>query len=73
MFALFLNLRARTQSSTGTLVFFQIGKGLKFLIWTQGEIHPGNRANRARPFNRAPVMSPLFRFMICRFFYLSGN
>ena len=43
MFALFLNLRAITQSSTGSLVFFQIGNGLKFLIWTQGEIRSGNR------------------------------
>ena len=73
MFALFLKLSARTQSSTGTLASFQIGNGVKFLIWTQGEIHPGYRTNRASPFNRAYVKSPLFRFMICRFFYLSEN
>ena len=30
--------------------------GLKFLIWTQGKIHPGNRAS---PVNRAHMKRPL--------------
>ena len=49
MFALFPEFGARTRSQD--LWPFLISKtGLKFLIWTQGKIHPGNRAN---PVNRA--------------------
>ena len=49
MFALFPKFGARTR--TQDLWPFLISEtGLKFLIWTQGEIHPGNRAS---PVNRA--------------------
>ena len=49
MFALFPKFGARTR--TQDLWPFLISEtGLKFLIWTQGEMHPGNRAS---PVNRA--------------------
>ena len=51
MFALFLEFGARTRSQD--LWPFLISEtGLKFLIWTQGEIQPGNRAS---PVNQAHV------------------
>ena len=44
MFALFPKFGARTR--TQDLWPFLISEtGLKFLIWTQGKIHPGNRAS----------------------------
>ena len=40
----------RQNSSSGYLAFSHLGnRGLKFLIWTQGEINPGNRAHAKRP------------------------
>ena len=39
MFALFPVFRIRT------LAFSHLGSGQEFLIWTQGEIHPVNRAH----------------------------
>ena len=45
MFALFPEFGARIRSQD--LWPFLISEtGLKFLIWTQSEIHPGNRASR---------------------------
>ena len=50
MFALFPELGTRTRSQD--LWPFLISEtGLKFLIWTQGEIHPVNRAHMKRPLN----------------------
>ena len=47
MFALFPEFGARIRSQD--LWPFLISEtGLKFLIWTQSEIHPGNRASRPR-------------------------
>ena len=46
MFALFPEFGARTRFQD--LWPFLISEtGLKFLIWTQGKIHPGNRASRS--------------------------
>ena len=66
MFALFPKIGARTR--TQDLWLFLISEtGLKFLIWTQGKIHPGNRGspvNRAdmkRPLNGEEVMEQFFR------------
>ena len=57
MFALFPKFGARTR--TQDLWPFLISEtGLKFLIWTQGKIHPGNRAS---PVNRAHMKRPLER------------
>ena len=51
MFALFPEFGARTRPQD--LWPFLISEtGLNFLIWTQGEIHPGNRAS---PVNRENV------------------
>ena len=55
MFALFPKFGARTR--THDLWPFLISKtGLKFLIWTQDEIHPGNRAS---PVNWVHMKRPL--------------
>ena len=55
MFALFPKFGARTR--TQDLWPFLISEtGLKFLIWTQGKIYPGNRAS---PVNRAHMKRPL--------------
>ena len=55
MFALFPEFGARTRPQD--LWPFLISEtGLKFLIWTQGKIYPGNRAN---PVNRAYMKRPL--------------
>ena len=55
MFALFPKFGARTR--TQDLWPFLISEtGLKFLIWTQDKIHPGNRANLV---NRAHMKRPL--------------
>ena len=44
MFALFLEFGARTRPKD--LWSFLVSEtGLKFLIWTQGEVRPGNRAS----------------------------
>ena len=52
--ALFPKFGARTR--TQDLWPFLISEtGLKFLIWTQGKIHPGNRAS---PVNRAHMKRP---------------
>ena len=48
MFALFLKFRVRTRPQD-LWPFFILETGLKFLIWTQGEIGPGNRAHVKRP------------------------
>ena len=54
IFALFLIFRARTRPQD--LWLFLISEtGLKFLIWTQGEIGPGNWAS---PVNRDNVKRP---------------
>ena len=54
MFALFPKIGARTR--TQDLWLFLISEtGLKFLIWTQGKIHPGNRGS---PVNRADMKRP---------------
>ena len=54
MFALFPKFGARTR--TQDLWPFLISEtGLKFLIWTQSKIHPGNRAS---PVNRAHMKRP---------------
>ena len=48
MFALFLEFGARTRPQD--LWPFLISEtGLNFLVWNQGEIHPGNRAHVKRP------------------------
>ena len=55
MFALFPKFGARTR--TQDLWPFLISEtGLKFLIWTQSKIHPGNRVS---PVNRAHMKRPL--------------
>ena len=55
MFALFPKFGAKTRPQD--LWPFLISEtGLNFLIWTQGEIHPGNRAS---PVNRAYMKRPL--------------
>ena len=55
MFAFFPKFGARTRLQD--LWPFLISEtGLKFLIWTQGKIHPGNRAS---PVNRAHMKRPL--------------
>ena len=54
MFAFFPKFGARTHLQD--LWPFLISEtGLKFLIWTQGKIHPGNRAS---PVNRAHMKRP---------------
>ena len=53
MVAYFLEIRARTNSSRP---FFISETGLKFLIWTQSEIGPGNRASLV---NQAHVKRPV--------------
>ena len=53
MVAYFLEIRARTNSSRP---FFISETGLKFLIWTQNEIGPGNPAT---PVNQAHVKRPV--------------
>ena len=54
MFALFPKFGAKTRPQD--LWPFLISEtGLNFLIWTQGEIHPGNRAS---PVNRANMKRP---------------
>ena len=54
MFALFPKFGARTR--TQDLWPFLVSETrLKFLIWTQGKIHPGNRAS---PVNRAHMKRP---------------
>ena len=51
MFALFLEFGARTRPKD--LWSFLVSEtGLKFLIWTQGEVRPGNRAS---PVNRGLI------------------
>ena len=57
MFALFLEFgdRARPQDLWPFLIS---ETWLEFLIWTQGEIYPGNRDS---PVNRAHVKRPLER------------
>ena len=55
MFALFPEFGARIRPQD--LWPFLISEtGLKFLIWTQGKIHPGNRASLV---NRAHMKRPL--------------
>ena len=55
MFALFPEFGARTRPKD--LWPFLISEtGLKFLIWTQSKIHPGNRAS---PVNRAHITEAL--------------
>ena len=57
MFALFPEFGARTRSQD--LWPFLISEtGLKFLIWTQSKIHPGNRTS---PVNRAHMKRPLLQ------------
>ena len=64
MFALFPEFGARIRPQD--LWPFLISEtGLKFLIWTQGKIHPGNRAS---PVNRAHMKRPL----VGRLSHLSG-
>ena len=55
MFALFPKFGARTRTQD-LWPFFISETGLKFLIWTQSKIHPGNRAS---PVNRAHMKRPL--------------
>ena len=54
MFAFFPKFGARTRPQD-LWPFFISETGLKFLIWTQGKIHPGNRAS---PVNRAHMKRP---------------
>ena len=54
MFALFPEFGARTRPQD-LWPFLILETGLKFLIWTQGKIHPGNQAN---PVNRAYMEGP---------------
>ena len=48
MFALFLELRVRTRPQD-LWPFLILETGLKFLIWTQREIGPDNRAHAKSP------------------------
>ena len=54
MFALFPEFGARTHPQD-LWPFLILETGLKFLIWTQDKIHPGNWAN---PVNRAYMEGP---------------
>ena len=63
MFALFLEFGARTRPKD--LWSFLVSEtGLKFLIWTQGEVRPGNRAS---PVNRGLIWrDPEMAYPACR-------
>ena len=63
MFALFLEFGARTRPKD--LWSFLVSEtGLKFLIWTQGEVRPGNRAS---PVNRGLIWrDPEMAYSACR-------
>ena len=68
MFALFPKFGARTR--TQDLWPFLISEtGLKFLIWTQGKIHSGNRAS---PVNRAHMKRPLVSHFVflCKIYFI---
>ena len=76
MFALFPEFGARIRSQD--LWPFLISEtGLKFLIWTQSEIHPGNRASRPRSTRlmwRGPLLAnpdSFFSALIQNFLWIS--
>ena len=52
----------RQNSSQDLWPFLISETGLKFLIWTQGKIHPGNRAS---PVNRVHMKRPLVASFYC--------
>ena len=66
MFCLFLRI-LRQNSSQDLWPFLISETGLKLLLWTQGEIHPGNRSHMKKPLIESRILVTLFTTALVKY------